>query len=88
MHGSHSPFYDRVASPTVESLTGARLAQIVRALDSAGRMRLALEIAAGRIEVETLTPSQICDLVKVPASHRMRVLEVGATRLRRVGGRP
>ena len=58
-----------------EALSGQRLAVIVRCLDAPGRMQLAVQVAAGRIKIKSLTPTQICDLCRVPATHRARVLE-------------
>jgi hypothetical protein len=64
----------QASSAAITSLAGDRLANIVRALDGAGRMRLALDIVAGRIEIAELTAAQVCAICKVPPTHRARVL--------------
>ena len=61
-----------------EQLDGRRLAVIVRTLDNPGRMRLACQIVAGRLEIVELTPSQVAILCAVPAAYRQHVRDAAA----------
>ncbi len=70
----------RPASSNPEQLDGHKLAQLLRGADSASRMHLAIAIVAGRFDLLELTPRQICDICRVPESHRARVLEAGERR--------
>ncbi len=63
----------RPAIPPSEQLDGCRLAAILRSLDAAGRMHLAIQIVTGRFELVELTPSQVAILCAVPATHRQHV---------------
>jgi hypothetical protein len=73
---SYNPDARPLATPTAarETVDGSRLAAIVRALDAPGRLHLAQQILAGRIALGSLTPQQICDVCRVPGTHRKSVL--------------
>jgi hypothetical protein len=70
-----SPAASFQAAPPNTVITGRKLSMMIRSLDAAGRMHLAQRIAAGELAIAALTPTQICEICRVPPSHRARVLE-------------